>query len=339
MSATGADLLPLERLTTFLDQHGLGTGAASAVRIGEGSSNLTYLVERGGARLIVRRPPPPPVPPSAHDMVREARFQVALGRQGVRVPRVLATCPDDSVIGAPFYVMDEVSGVVIGDELPDGLEAASGRRAVGEALVDALIELHAVDWRAAGLADIGRPSGYLDRQVGRFTGLWKVNATRDLPEVDELGERLRISMPEESGSSVVHGDYRLGNVMMHTEGRPAVAAILDWEMAAIGDPLADLGYLLATWSERGADEHPLLLTPVTASEGFPTRSELADRYAEGTGRDIARLGWYQALALWKAAVFCEAIYGRYLRGERTDAWAAALDTGVPRLLRVAASYL
>jgi aminoglycoside phosphotransferase (APT) family kinase protein len=339
MTAPTTELLPTAPLEAFLDAHGLGSGPVTATRIGDGASNLTFLIERGDARVVLRRPPPPPLPPSAHDMVREARVQLGLARAGVRVPRILAVCEDESVIGLPFYVMEEVAGEVVCDELPPALDTPEDRRELGFALVDALVELHAVDWQACGLEGIGKPSGYLARQLRRWSGLWEINATRELAACAKVGEALAADVPESPPTTVVHGDYRLGNVMIAPDPPARVAAILDWEMATLGDPLADLGYLIVSWSESGAVEHPLLLSTATAQPGFATRAELVARYAERTGRDVSRLEWYQAFALWKASVFCEAIYGRYLRHEREDPWAAALCDGVPRLLEVAESYL
>jgi aminoglycoside phosphotransferase (APT) family kinase protein len=336
---TTAELLPLEHLEPFLDEHGIGSGPARAERIGDGASNLTYLVEREGARVVVRRPPPPPLPPSAHDMVREARVQTCLRRGGVRVPEILAVCEDDSVIGAPFYVMEEIVGAVVCDALPDALDTPDQRHRLGLELVDALAELHGVDYRSCGLETLGKPTGYLERQLRRWTGLWEVNATRELEQFETLGDRLKATMPESPPSTVVHGDYRFGNVMVGCDAPARLEAILDWEMATIGDPLADVGYLIVSWSEPGAPDHPLLLSPVTNQPGFPTRQELADRYAARTKLNTDGLPWYEAFALWKASVFCEAIYGRYLKGEREDHWAAGLCDGVPRLLEVARSYL
>jgi len=258
---------------------------------------------------------------------------------GVRVPEILAVCDDDAVIGAPFYVMDEIVGAVITDSVPPALDTPEERRRLGFELVDGLVDLHAVDHNACGLDRLGKPTGYLERQLRRWSGLWEVNATRELADCLEVGELLKASMPESPPSTVVHGDYRLGNVMVGLDAPARLVAILDWEMATIGDPLADLGYLSVSWTEPGADEHPLLLAPVTAAEGFPSRDELVAHYAERTGRDVSRLRWYEAFALWKASVFCEAIYGRYVRGERDDPWAGALCDGVPRLLEVARSYL
>ena len=339
MTLIPADLLPTSELESYLDDQGLGSGPSRATRIGDGASNLTYRVERDGTHVVLRRPPPPPLPPSAHDMVREARIQIGLARAGVRVPRVLAVCEDESVLGVPFYLMEEIEGVVVADALPAPLDRPEERRRLGFELVDSLAELHAVDWRSCGLEAIGRPRGYLERQLRRWSGLWEVNATRSLSACAEIGEKLKATLPESPPATVVHGDYRLGNVMVAPDPPARVAAILDWEMATIGDPLADLGYLVVSWSEPGAPDHPLLLTPVTEEPGFPTRAELVARYAQHTGRDVSGLGWYEAFALWKASVFCEAIYGRYLRGERDDPWAGSLCDGVPRLLEVADSYL
>ena len=322
-------------LEAYLDAFVPPGEPARLTRIGDGASNLTFLVERGGGSVVLRRPPPPPLPPSAHDVVREARLQLALAEQGVRVPRVLAVCEDLELIGAPFYLMETLEGAVITDEAPAG---TSGR-ALGLAVVDALAELHAVDWRADALSRFARPSGYLERQLKRFGALYAASEGRRIPGFEAVGEQLRRELPAGGDTTVVHGDYRLGNLMVTTGARPDLLAILDWEMATIGDPLADLGYLTITWSEPGATEHPMLLSPATARDDFPTRDELVRRYTALTGRDVSNLRWYQALALWKSAVFCEAIYGRHLRGEYEQPWAASLCEGVPRLIEVAAECL
>lgn len=329
-------LLVREAVEKFLDRQGLGTGPLRARRIGEGQSNVTYLLERGGGRYVLRRPPRPPLPPSAHDMLREARLQLALAHAGARVPQVVAVCDDESVLGVPFYVMEYLQGVVLTDRLLTALDTPPERRRIGVELVEALAELHGVDWVACGLGDFGRPAGYLERQVRRFSALWEHNATRELPQVLELAEWLEANRPDSKEATVVHGDYRLGNVMLASTAPARAVAVLDWELATIGDPLADVGYLLATYSDAASPGTPLELSPVTREGGFPSRSQLAELYERRTGRSLARLAWYEALALWKAAVFCEAIYGRYLRGERPhDRFAASLDAGVPRLLEVA----
>ena len=322
-------------LETWLDEQGLGQGLLEVTRIGAGHSNATFLLEREGARMVLRRAPRPPLPPSAHDMLREARVLRALeGR--ARVPRVLAVDHDDDVLGVPFYIMEELRGHVVTEELPASLGSVDARRRAGHDLVDALVELHAVDIASAGLADFGRPDGYLERQVRRFAALWEHNATRDLPLVAELAAWLGDALPRSAEACVVHGDYRLGNAMLDLE-QPRVLALLDWELATLGDPLADLGYLVATWSDAGSPPTVLDLSPVTRDEGFPSRVDLVARYAERSGREVAGLAWYEVLALWKAAVFCEGLYGRYLRGHTADPWTASLGNGVPGLLRVAAA--
>jgi len=329
-----APLLVVEPLRAWLDAHGLGAGRLDAERIGGGQSNVTFLVTRdGGGRFVLRRPPRPPLPPSAHDMVREAFVQRALRGAGARVPEILAVCEDESVLGVPFYVMGFVEGEVVNTSVPAALDTPAERGLVADELVDALAEIHAVDWRAAGLEGFGRPTGYLERQVRRFSGLWEVNATRDLPLVGEIASRLDATRPESGEATVVHGDYRLGNVLFEPAAPARLAAVLDWELATIGDPLADLGYLVSTW-----EDSPLALTSVSHLDGFPDGDGLAARYEERSGRSVRDLAWYEALALWKSAVFCEAIYGRYLRGERgeDDPFGRALERGVPALLETAA---
>ena len=337
-------LLVLENVEAFLDEHGLGAGALRARRIGEGGgSNFTFLLERdGGTRVVLRRPPRPPLPPSAHDMVREARLQLALADAGfARLPTIVAVCEDEDVLGVPFYVMDWLDGEVITSELPPRLESADARRALANDLVDTLVEIHAADVSHPALAAFARPGSYLERQVRRFTQLWDINQTRELPRVEEVGEWLAANVPDALAPTAVHGDYRLGNTMVASDEPTRVVAVLDWEMGAIGDPRADVGYLLATYSEPGAPPSPLGTSPITAEPGFPSRAELVERYVERSGRDIEPLAWFEALALWKAAVFCEAIYGRYVRGElaEEDARAARFEHGVPLLAETAAAVL
>ena len=338
MTAAHSPLLILENVEVFLDAHGLGSGPVRASRIGEGGgSNFSFLLERDDARFVLRRPPRPPLPPSAHDMVREARLQLALAPHGTRLPTIRAVCEDESVLGVPFYVMDFLEGHVVTGTLPPGLETEEARRRLGLDLVDALVEIHAVDVNAPGVAAFIRPGSYLERQVRRFSQLWEMNRTRELPAVVEVGGRLAESLPEPLASTVVHGDYRLGNMMVAPDDPCRIVAVLDWEMGAVGDPRADVGYLLATYSEPGGEANPLGTSPVTATPGFPSRRELAERYVERSGRDVEPLAWFQALALWRAAVFCEAIYGRFLRGELApeDVYAARFETGVPLLAETA----
>ena len=336
-------LLVLDRVRDFLDEHGLGSGDLRASRIGEGGgSNFTFLLERGPDRLVLRRPPRPPLPPSAHDVVREARLQLALREAGfTRLPTILAVCEDESLLGVPFYVMRYLDGVVPTDELPPGLDEDAHRRALGLDLVDTLVEIHSADVATPALAAFVRPGSYSERQVRRFGQLWEINRTREIPVVEEVGRRLAAAVPEPLASVVVHGDFRLGNTMVGHEPPPRILAVLDWEMGAIGDPRADVGYLLATYTEPGGPPSPLGTSPVTARPGFPARAELVERYVAGSGREVDELAWFEALALWKAAVFCEAIYGRFLRGElgTEDARAARFEQGVPYLADAAAEAI
>ena len=333
------DLFVADRIERFLDEHGLGSGPMQVSRVGEGQSNLTYLIARGEERLVLRRGPRPPVPKSTHDMVREAKIQIILGELGQPVPKIHAVCDDPGVTGAPFYVMDWLDGWVFTDTEPDHLAAPAQREQTSRILVEALAGLHSLDVCQDRLAVIGRPEGYLGRQVERFSALWKISATRELREVEELAEWLRRHLPSTQRNSVVHGDYRLGNLMFAAEGPARLLAVLDWEMATLGDPLADFGYLLATYTDSSSPATPLHLSPVTARGGYLNREGLIQVYAESTGLDLDRIGWYVTLALWKAAVFCEAIYRRWLEGERpedTD-FAPTLAAGVPRLLEAAAA--
>jgi aminoglycoside phosphotransferase (APT) family kinase protein len=327
-------LLVLEPLREFLDAHGLGTGAIAAEPIGEGHSNVTYLLTReDGSELVLRRPPRPPLPPSAHDVLREARLLQALRQTPARVPEVLATCPDEQVIGSPFYLMRRVAGEVITSALPGALDVPLERERVAWELIDALAEIHAVDWRAAGLEGFGKPTGYLERQLRRFGGLWELNRTREIAAVERVGAWLGEHMPESPRASIVHGDYRLGNAMYAAQAPARLVAVLDWEMATIGDPLADVGYLCMMWTERGDPKKGLRehLGKVTRAEGFPTRAGLIARYEQKTGRSMRDLRWYTTLALWKTIVFMEGNYKRALAGTTDDPYLKAFGEGVLEL--------
>jgi aminoglycoside phosphotransferase (APT) family kinase protein len=332
--AAALELPPLlirRPLEAFLDAHGLGSGEVGAEPVGEGHSNVTYVIARDGGEWVLRRPPRPPLPPSAHDVQREALLLRALEPTQVRVPRVLATCDDESVIGAPFYVMERMHGDVLTTALPEGLDP----RRVGDELIDALVEVHAADWRACGLEGFGKPSGYLERQLRRFGGLWEHNATREIPAIDEVTRWLAANLPESGPATIVHGDYRLGNVMFTGD---RLSAIFDWELATIGDPLADVGYMLATWAQAGDPESvSLSLGAVTRGPGFPTREELVARYEERSRRSMRSLNWYTTLALWKSAVFLEGSYKRRLAGTTDDPFFDRLKDGVPELAERALS--
>jgi aminoglycoside phosphotransferase (APT) family kinase protein len=328
-------LLVTEPLEDFLRQSGLNGALTSATPVGEGHSNVTFLVELDdGSAVIVRRPPRPPLPPSAHDVLREARLLHALESTSARVPRVLAQSADESIIGSPFYVMERVIGDVITSELPPELASADQCARVADELLDALAEVHAVDWRAAGLETFGKPTGYLERQLRRFLGLWEINRTREIPEVERVGTWLAENMPESGPATIVHGDYRLGNVMFAPESPARLAAIFDWEMATIGDPLADLGYMCTNWIQASDPPRGMFeLSSVTRAPGFPTREELIAGYEQRTGRAMGDIRWYTTLAIWKAIVFMEGNYKRAVSGATDDPYLKAFGDGVLELAR------
>jgi aminoglycoside phosphotransferase (APT) family kinase protein len=325
-------LLVMEPLLEFLGHSGLeAPDELDASPIGDGHSNVTFELSTG---VVLRRPPRGPLPPSAHDVLREARLLKALEPTPVRAPRVLAVCDRESVIGAPFYVMERMEGVVVTDELPEPLDNPEQRARIADELIDSLVELHAVDWRAVGLEGFGKPSGYLERQLRRFIGLWEHNKTREIPAVEQVGNWLAANMPESPPATIVHGDYRLGNTMMAAEPPARLVAIFDWEMATIGDPLADLGYLMIHWIEAGDKAvGKFNLHSVTSLPGFPTRAELIARYEERSGRSMQALNWYVTLALWKAIVFMEGNYKRAVQGSTDDPFLKSFGEGVLELAR------
>jgi len=327
-------LVVLKPLAEFLDDAGLapGQGLPELEPVGDGHSNVTYLLRRGDFEAVLRRPPRGPLPPTAHDMLREARLLSALEGTIARTPSVLTTCHDDEVIGAPFYVMERVVGDVIVDSVPEVLDTPDQRRLIGEELVDALVEFHSVDWQAAGLDGFGKPTGYLERQLRRFSGLWEHNRTREIEAVETVGRWLADNMPESGPATIVHGDYRLGNAM-YAHGAPArLNAIFDWEMATIGDPLADVGYLCTLWSDADDPDRGLFeLGAVTRAEGFPSRAEIVARYEERSGRSMRDFSWYATLALWKAVVFMEGNYKRAISGASDDEFIRGFGDGVVEL--------
>ncbi|WP_210570127.1 phosphotransferase family protein [Streptomyces sp. GESEQ-4] len=307
------------------------TGPLRVKPLHGGRSNLTYDVTDGTHRWVLRRPPLGVLTPTAHDMDREYRVVAALDGTGVPVARAVLSCTDPAVIGAPFCVVDFVEGAVLrdGDEAAE-LPPADARRSA-EALVDALVALHSVDPDDVGLGDFGRPDGYLERQVRRWRSQWDKVATRTLPDLDALHRRLARALPVSDTPAIVHGDYRLDNTILAPGDFGRIAAIVDWEMATLGDPLADLGMLLMYWDPTcepvlGARHVP------TANPGFPSGRELAERYAAGSGRDIADLAFYQALGCFKLAVIAEGIHARFSAGQTVGTGFDRVGSAVPALL-------
>jgi aminoglycoside phosphotransferase (APT) family kinase protein len=264
-------------------------------------------------------------------VLREARLLGALRDTPVRTPRVLGVCDDPGVIGAPFYVMERIDGEVITSTLPPALDNEQQRAAVADELIDALVELHGVDWTGIGLEGFGKPTGYLERQLRRFLGLWEHNRTRELPAVEEVGRWLADNMPQSPPATIVHGDYRLGNTIYASTAPARLRAILDWEMATIGDPLADLGYMMIHWHEPGDEIGGFNLQAVTTLPGFPSRQEMIARYEARSGRSMQALDWYVTLALWKGVVFMEGNYKRAVAGTTDDPYLKSFGDAVVQL--------
>lgn len=302
-------------------------------RLGEGLSCLTFALRGQGWEVVLRRPPRGKLPPTAYDVTREYRVMRALSDAGaeVPVPRPLALCRDPSVIGAPFYLMEPVWGAVVRSELPAVLSTTSARRAVSEDLVDTLAVLHAIDSTSVGLEDFGKPDGYLERQLRRMGELWDRARFRDIPEIDEVGRWLGDHLPTQRASTILHGDYKLDNVILSLTSPPRIRAVVDWEMSTLGDPLADLGWLLYFWFEPGEAALDLPVATVTDREGFLRRAELLERYAAKTGTPAGHIRWYMALAGWKIAIIMEGAYRRYLAGVADHPAYVSLERAVPAL--------
>jgi aminoglycoside phosphotransferase (APT) family kinase protein len=324
---TGDTLTALE---AFLRERDLANGPLTTRRIGDGHSNLTFLVSDGERELVVRRPPPPPIPPGGHDVLREARLLQALAGTDVPVAAVHAVAEAGEVLDVPFYVMDFVRGAVVTDATHEALATAEGRRQIAESFIDVLADLHAVDWHARGLEGFGRPEGFNARHLRRIAGLVRDEDGNPPAAFAEIEAWLATNVPPESGESIVHNDYRIGNVMLAPEPPGRVVAVLDWELATIGDPLLDVGYILASYPQEGEPRTPTqdfglaLLEP-----GYPPREELAERYAARTGRDLSDLSWYIAMNEWKIGVLYE-----YARRRGEDAYYAD-PTLVERFLAAA----
>ncbi|HEX2313714.1 MAG TPA: phosphotransferase family protein [Thermomonospora sp.] len=333
------------RLNGWLETALPGAGGVAAIRlIAGGRSNLTYgITLADGRRIVLRRPPLGHVLPTAHDMGREHRVLSALAAgTGVPVPTPLAFCADEAVVGAPFYLMDHVDGRVL-RTVEDAADVTPEQaRALSERLAEVLAAIHLVDVEAAGLGDFGRPSGYLERQLRRWGQQWErsreailaTGASRDLPAYDRLVTRLGELLPADGPARLVHGDYRLDNALARIEPRPEIAAVVDWEMSTLGDPLADLGLTLVYWADAGDEERQRIPvgSTVTAAPGFLDRRGFAARYADITGFDLAGLDFYVAFACFKLAVILEGIHARYLQNATVGEGFDTIGDSVPLLL-------
>jgi len=342
MSEQADSTLDTAALRSFLDR---AVGRADDLTVtgeGGGYSNETLFVTWGDRDLVVRRPPPDETADTAHDVLREYRILDALQGTNVSVAPTVAACEDESVLGAPFYVMDRIEGDVIRTEEPDRFATPDRRDALADAFVGALVAVHDVDYDAVGLeaGEFGYPEGYLDRQVERFQEacIWALDTTseeREVPELYEVGSWLAEHAPDESAHALVHGDYKLDNVLFAPDDEPRIAGVFDWEMSTLGDPLADLGYALHFWPDRQtdggtdvvADEQfaPSFLT----HEDYPTRAEFVARYEQRSGREFENPRFYLALAAFKMAALGEMFYARFLRGGVDDPMYERMGEGVP----------
>ena len=319
-------------------------GPMEVLQFPGGHSNLTYLVRFGETEYVVRRPPLGPIPPKAHDMGREYAVLSKLYRAYPAAPRAYLFCEDPEIIGAPFCVLERCKGLIIRNAWPEqlGEDPALARR-ISQSLVDALAELHRVDYKAIGLGDLGRPEGFLERQVRGWAGRWERAKIDELPILDELVKRLLDEMPESGPYSIIHNDYKLDNLMLAQDDPGRIVAILDWEMCTLGDPMIDLGTLLSYWTRaerRGtpdasgdAETDPLShrITPTTYP-GFLSRDEVIRRYGEKTGFDVSRANYFEAFGLFKMAVVLQQIYVRFARGQTRDKRFESLGVQVEPLI-------
>jgi len=316
----------------FADHVPAAIAPLSFARVAGGHSCLTFVVtDATGNRFVLRRPPLGAHLATAHDVAREFRLMGSLAGSKVPVPAMLGLCQDAGVNEAPFYVMSHVAGVVLHDaaEVDEQL-AVDARRRAGEQLVDALAALHDVDPVAVGLGEMIPPSSYLDRQLKRWATQWAASKTRELPAMEQLHGWLVANRPTEAASGIVHGDFRLGNMLIGPDG--TLNAVLDWELCTFGDPLADVSYLVRSWA---APEDPagVNIDPPTRAGGFPTRDEMVERYANVSGRDVGDLGYWTAFNAWRSAAIGEGVYRRYIDGQmgtlpdEVESYARAVESG------------
>lgn len=319
--------LDTARLETYLSQHVPDLGGPITVeQFPSGYSNLTYLLHVGERELVLRRPPFGARIKTAHDMGREYRILSHLAGVYPRVPRPLLYCEDESVLGAPFYLMERLKGVILRTSAPEGLELSpSSMRHLSENFIDNLVEIHRIDYRAAGLGDLGRPVGYVKRQIEGWTKRYYNARTEDIPDIERVTAWLAEHILPEAGASLIHNDYKYDNLVLDPHDLSRIVGVLDWEMATIGDPLMDLGTTLGYWVDPGdPEELKLLAFNPTVLPGNLNRRQLAQRYAEQSGRDTSNILFYYVYALFKVAVIAQQIYARYRAGFSKDERFAAL---------------
>jgi aminoglycoside phosphotransferase (APT) family kinase protein len=320
-------------LADYLNNH-LPEGASGieVEQFPNGHSNLVYLVRTEHREYVLRRPPLGPVAPKAHDMAREYRVLQAVNPHFPEAPQVFLLCEDPAVIGGTFFLMERRRGVVIRDSIPRELAAIPDYpRQVSEAFIDCLVRLHSIDVSQPGFSSLGKPEGFVERQVRGWAERWNRAKTEELPDMDRIVRWLADHLPQSREATLVHNDYKLDNVMLRPSG-DRVEAVLDWEMTTIGDPLADLGLTICYWSWAG-------MTAVTSQEGWYTRDQFLERYAARTGRDLTHIRYYEVLGIFKLAAILQQIYFRFHRGQTQDERFRTFDRRVRGLIRLGASLI
>jgi aminoglycoside phosphotransferase (APT) family kinase protein len=330
---TGEEL-SVEALRTYLNAALGSEGSSLEVRqFPGGHSNLTYLIRYGSNEFVLRRPPVGPVAPTAHDMPREYKLLEAVHPLFPLAPKPILLCEDVDVIGVPFYLMERRRGVIVRSSVPPAIgDKSSVRRRVSEAVVETLVKLHAVEIREAGIVQLGKPIGFVGRQVDGWAKRWERSKTGELPQMEKVIQWLRKRIPEDDGegATIVHNDFKLDNVMLGEQEPTRVVAVLDWEMSTVGDPLIDVGLFLAYWTMKGTESNSSLRA-ITNGPGWLTREEIIDLYEKETGRDLSRVVFYETFARFKVAVVIQQIYFRYVRGQTQDERFANLDVMVTQL--------
>ncbi|MDF9744007.1 phosphotransferase family protein [Natrinema salsiterrestre] len=331
-------LVDEDALVAYLEDHLGSVDDYEIERHQEGHSNETLFVSWGDRELVIRRPPPGETADTAHDVLREYRVTNAVADTDVPVAKPILACEDHDVIGSDFYVMDQLEGDVLREGEPERFADPDHRRRIGEELVDNLAKIHDLDYEAIGLGEFGRPAGYTQRQVDRWGKQlsWAFEVTedeREIPDLHEVGDWLRDNVPEEHPHTLVHGDYKLDNVMFGPGTPPELVGVFDWEMATLGDPRADLGWMLSYWrdSKDPDPEIPELVTRFMEQEGYPTRRELVDRWEDRTGYEFEHERFYRALAVYKLAGLGEMFFRRYLEGNSDDPMYPKMEDRVPAL--------
>lgn len=330
--------LNLEKLEPFLRSHFPGEGETFSVKqFPSGHSNLTYSVQLGGREMVLRRPPFGSKVKSAHDMGREFRVLSKLHHASFPAPKVLLYCDDESVLGAPFYVMEPVHGIILRRDPPPGLPfGPATARQLCESFVDNLARLHSIDHVTVGLGDFGKPQGYIERQVHGWIERYHGSKTHEYPEVEKLSTWMRENLPASGSATLIHNDYKFDNVVLEPGDLRKIIGVLDWEMSTIGDPLSDLGSTLAYWVNAGdPEELQKLRWGPTNYPGSMTRGEVVERYAQASGRGVENMAFYLVFARFKLAVIVQQIYYRYHQGLTKDARFAAMAGVVQILLKTA----